>query len=381
MAAEQEVVYECRGTRPSHENNVSPFEYCEKPFAAATGLSIVETVDDGDCFFDAFVKYYKKYDKNYEVLPKNHMLRQLKKGHASDVRYRQHLRHVIVNFLKENKESLGLSNIGINNNALNFLEAQGVYAADVGDLPNQYANQVYQMNVYIYIFNSKQIGKGAYKDYITLQKYHYPSPNPILAHDAEMTKAVALRLSKELNKKPNNTNTERMLSEAIAARNVAVLAAKNDRDAVEIESLNYPTIHLLRIGGHYKLLVLKGNSSSNKRTTRKKNSINAASAINSTNYKRSTSLERDLEAISLAESKHNEEFARQLAKNESAKLNKLRKNQEAANLAFALSLENKPKPKTQQQQANELGISLKNFKSALAAEKRRTAKKIKNNNK
>ena len=94
---------------------------CEESFADAFGFKIIETADDGNCFFDSLSKYGKKM--KFEPLNK-HM---------------QTLREEIVDYLHTVPEL----SIVYTEDDIEELRRSRVYACDAGDLPPQFANRAF----------------------------------------------------------------------------------------------------------------------------------------------------------------------------------------------------------------------------------------------
>jgi len=118
---------------------------CEESFADAFGFKIIETADDGNCFFDSLSKYGKKM--KFEPLNK-HM---------------QTLREETVDYLHTVPEL----SIVYTEDDIEELRRSRVYACDAGDLPPQFANRAFGMNLHIYTFNHDE---DLNINYITLVK-------------------------------------------------------------------------------------------------------------------------------------------------------------------------------------------------------------------
>ena len=118
---------------------------CEESFAATFGFKIIETADDGNCFFDSLSKYGKKM--KFEPLNK-HM---------------QTLREETVDYLHTVPEL----SIVYTEDDIEELRKSRVYACDAGDLPPQFANRAFGMNLHIYTFNHDE---DLNMNYITLVK-------------------------------------------------------------------------------------------------------------------------------------------------------------------------------------------------------------------
>jgi hypothetical protein len=137
------------------------YEHCEDSFSNAFGFQIIETVDNGDCFFHSLSLYSgyltAKERKKYPNFVGNPAFIPLHKD-------KQELRDEIVDYLLMYEPELSQV---YSTNAIEELREQGVYACDAGDLPPQFASRAFGMNLYIYTFNHDD---DLNENYITLVK-------------------------------------------------------------------------------------------------------------------------------------------------------------------------------------------------------------------
>jgi hypothetical protein len=160
------VQYTKKGTKAKKQT----FDDCENSFAEALGFNIIDTTDNGDCFFHSLQLYGQMMD--FDRLDK-------------DI---QTLRNDLVDFLLGETE---LYNQGIyNESAVMQLRNMGIYDCDAGDLPPQYANRAFRINLHIYTFNHDE---DVNENYITLIKYNgtdYTDPTVSVIHIGEHYKLL-----------------------------------------------------------------------------------------------------------------------------------------------------------------------------------------------
>ena len=183
---------------------------CEESFADAFGFKIIETADDGNCFFDSLSKYGKKM--KFEPLNK-HM---------------QTLREETVDYLHTVPEL----SIVYTEDDIEELRRSRVYACDAGDLPPQFANRAFGMNLHIYTFNHDE---DLNINYITLVKNRGIIYKDVTVHVLHIGNHFKLLLTE------NEAATEFLIQDAIlservhanekANRNRSKAIAKQQEDA------------------------------------------------------------------------------------------------------------------------------------------------------
>ena len=162
---------------------------CEKFFADTFGFKIIETADDGNCFFDSLSKYGKKM--KFEPLNK-HM---------------QTLREETVDYLHTVPEL----SIVYTEDDIEELRRSRVYACDAGDLPPQFANRAFGMNLHIYTFNHDE---DLNINYITLVKNRGTIYKDVTVHVLHIGNHFKLLLTE------NEAATEFLIDDAALAERV-----------------------------------------------------------------------------------------------------------------------------------------------------------------
>ena len=162
---------------------------CEESFADAFGFKIIETADDGNCFFDSLSKYGKKM--KFEPLNK-HM---------------QTLREETVDYLHTVPEL----SIVYTEDDIEELRQSRVYACDAGDLPPQFANRAFGMNLHIYTFNHDE---DLNMNYITLVKNKGTIYNDVTVHVLHIGNHFKLLLTE------NEVATKFLIDDAVLAERV-----------------------------------------------------------------------------------------------------------------------------------------------------------------
>lgn len=162
---------------------------CEESFADTFGFKIIETADDGNCFFDSLSKYGKKM--KFEPLNK-HM---------------QTLREEIVDYLHTVPEL----SIVYTEDDIEELRRSRVYACDAGDLPPQFANRAFGMNLHIYTFNHDE---DLNINYITLVKNRGTIHRDVTVHVLHIGNHFKLLLTE------NEAATEFLIDDAALAERV-----------------------------------------------------------------------------------------------------------------------------------------------------------------
>jgi hypothetical protein len=165
------------------------YSYCEQEFAKAFGFKIIETADDGNCFFDSLSKYGKKM--KFEPLNK-HM---------------QTLREETVDYLHTVPEL----SIVYTEDDIEELRRSRVYACDAGDLPPQFANRAFGMNLHIYTFNHDE---DLNINYITLVKNRGTIHRDVTVHVLHIGNHFKLLLTE------NEAATEFLIDDAALAERV-----------------------------------------------------------------------------------------------------------------------------------------------------------------
>ena len=165
------------------------YSYCEQEFADAFGFKIIETADDGNCFFDSLSKYGKKM--KFEPLNK-HM---------------QTLREETVDYLHTVPEL----SIVYTEDDIEELRRSRVYACDAGDLPPQFANRAFGMNLHIYTFNHDE---DLNINYITLVKNRGTIHRDVTVHVLHIGNHFKLLLTE------NEAATEFLIDDAALAERV-----------------------------------------------------------------------------------------------------------------------------------------------------------------
>jgi len=124
------AIYHC----PSKKTTTA----CSEVLADELNMDIIETIKNGDCFFDTLATYGWAY--HYSPLEHSHQeLRQIMVNH---MRKYMHLYYnsIIANENKgETVESM-----------IESLRPDGIYANDMGDLLSQIAADLFHVNIYIY---------------------------------------------------------------------------------------------------------------------------------------------------------------------------------------------------------------------------------------
>jgi len=162
---------------------------CEESFTDAFGFKIIETADDGNCFFDSLSKYGKKM--KFEPLNK-HM---------------QTLREETVDYLHTVPEL----SIVYTEDDIEELRKSRVYACDAGDLPPQFANRAFGMNLHIYTFNHDE---DLNMNYITLVKNRGTIHKDVTVHVLHIGNHFKLLLTE------NEAATEFLIQDASLAERV-----------------------------------------------------------------------------------------------------------------------------------------------------------------
>jgi hypothetical protein len=162
---------------------------CEESFADVFGFKIIETADDGNCFFDSLSKYGKKM--KFEPLNK-HM---------------QTLREETVDYLHTVPEL----SIVYTEDDIEELRRSRVYACDAGDLPPQFANRAFGMNLHIYTFNHDE---DLNINYITLVKNRGTIYKDVTVHVLHIGNHFKLLLTE------NEAATEFLIDDAALAERV-----------------------------------------------------------------------------------------------------------------------------------------------------------------
>jgi len=124
------AIYHC----PSKKTTTA----CSKVLADELNMDIIETIKNGDCFFDTLATYGWAY--HYSPLEHSHQeLRQIMVNHMRDYMH-LYYNSIIANENKgETVESM-----------IESLRPDGIYANDMGDLLSQIAADLFHVNIYIY---------------------------------------------------------------------------------------------------------------------------------------------------------------------------------------------------------------------------------------
>ena len=257
---------------------------CEESFADAFGFKIIETADDGNCFFDSLSKYGKKM--KFEPLNK-HM---------------QTLREETVDYLHTVPEL----SIVYTEDDIEELRRSRVYACDAGDLPPQFANRAFGMNLHIYTFNHDE---DLNINYITLVKNRGTIHRDVTVHVLHIGNHFKLLLTE------NEAATEFLIDDAALAERVHAneKANRNRSKALAEQQRN-------------------ANRRTKKQNKNEMNSLEKAlkniklaeNAAKAKNTSKSNSLEKALKNIKLAENDAKANAERKTRKNANSASSKSR---------------------------------------------------------
>jgi hypothetical protein len=149
MAAMYNATYPCKNKTHTA---------CSKNVAKQLGMRIIETIDDGDCFFDTLATYGWAY--HYEPLEHPH----------------QQLRQILVDDMESHMEEVA-PYIVVNENEgetvesmIDSLREDMVWNNDMGDLLSQIAARAFHVNIFIYDVDPPEIRR------IRANQSHYPGP-------------------------------------------------------------------------------------------------------------------------------------------------------------------------------------------------------------
>jgi len=115
---------------------------CEKKYADDHGFTIIETDDDGNCFYHSLQKFSEK--AKYELL------KPVKK---IPLRHQIRIKLVMGMLSAYKKNSMNFLTKGINNSEIEKLLEHGVYNCDAGDLQFGYVSSIFHVNLIIHSFN------------------------------------------------------------------------------------------------------------------------------------------------------------------------------------------------------------------------------------
>lgn len=158
MAAQtQDAIFSCSGT----------VKACTAPFASAFSFKIVETVEDGDCFFDSLLQ-------SGEIEEPASTL-------SAQAQQRLRLRKRLVDYLENPDILASLSEFGFNDIEQNIqqLRKAKVYACDAGDLPTQFAHEAFGINLHVYVINYHKRTK---RTVVTLERHYNMDPSAPTIH-------------------------------------------------------------------------------------------------------------------------------------------------------------------------------------------------------
>lgn len=133
-------------------------EACSKNVAKQLGMRIIETIDDGNCFFDTLATYGWAY--HYEPLERPH----------------QQLRQMIVDHMHENMHLYYESIIANENKGetvesmIESLREDMVWDNDMGDLLSQIAAEAFHVNIFLYDVDPPNVRR------IRATETQYPGP-------------------------------------------------------------------------------------------------------------------------------------------------------------------------------------------------------------
>lgn len=242
---------------------------CEESFADAFGFKVIETADDGNCFFDSLSKYGKKM--KFEPLNK-HM---------------QTLREETVDFLHTVPEL----SIVYTEDDIEELRKSRVYACDAGDLPPQFANRAFGMNLHIYTFNHDE---DLNMNYITLVKNKGTTHRDVTVHVLHIGNHFKLLLTE------NEEATKFLIEDAVlvervhanekANRNRSKALAEQQRNANRrTKKQNKNEMNSLEKALQKIKLAENAAKAEAERKTRKNNKANSANKASSKSRSRSRS--------------------------------------------------------------------------------------------
>lgn len=131
---------------------------CSNNLAKQLGMRIIETIDDGDCFFDTLATYGWAY--HYEPLERPH----------------QELRQMIVDHMLENMHLYYESIIANENKGetvesmIESLREDMVWDNDMGDLLSQIAAEAFHVNIFLYDVDPPEVRR------LRATETQYPGP-------------------------------------------------------------------------------------------------------------------------------------------------------------------------------------------------------------
>ena len=147
----QDAIFSCSGTVTK----------CTAPFASAFAFEVVETISNGDCFFDSLLQSGK--------------IEEPGKSPKEQKNQRLLLRKRLVDYLENPDILASLSEFGFNNIEKNIqqLRKEKVYACDAGDLPTQFAHEAFGIHLNVYVIDYH---KGTKRTVVTLERHQNIDP-------------------------------------------------------------------------------------------------------------------------------------------------------------------------------------------------------------
>jgi len=148
----QDAIFSCPGTVGD----------CTDTFAHAFSFEVVETISNGDCFFDSLLQSGKIYKPAKSSKEQTHQ--------------RLLLRKRLVDYLENPDILASLSEFGFNDIKTNIqqLRKEKVYRCDAGDLPTQFAHEAFGVNLHVYVINYHERTK---RTVVTLERH--PNIDPM----------------------------------------------------------------------------------------------------------------------------------------------------------------------------------------------------------
>lgn len=147
----QDAIFSCSGTVTK----------CTAPFASAFAFEVVETISNGDCFFDSLLQSGE--------------IEEPGKSPKEQKNQRLLLRKRLVDYLENPDILASLSEFGFNNIEKNIqqLRKEKVYACDAGDLPTQFAHEAFGIHLNVYVIDYH---KGTKRTVVTLERHQNIDP-------------------------------------------------------------------------------------------------------------------------------------------------------------------------------------------------------------
>lgn len=212
----QDAIFSCPGTK------------CTAPFASAFAFKVVETISNGDCFFDSLLQSGK-----IEVpgkLPKEQKNQRLL------------LRKRLVDYLENPDILASLSEFGFNNieNNIQQLRKEMVYACDAGDLPTQFAHEAFGIHLNVYVIDYH---KGTKRTVVTLERHQNINPMAPTIHVLRSGEHFKLldpqidldelneRIQQGIEEEKKYYNARRRANDEAADKIKATIAAKKAKNA------------------------------------------------------------------------------------------------------------------------------------------------------